>query len=109
LPPAAEDAALAVKPVLDPVVVVAWAEPKALPAGGGQAQLLVRVQKPHGVAYPGVEVRLRTSAGSLYSAGKTLVTDALGLTRDRLTTQRTATVVLNAGGTRFALRVPVGE
>ena len=90
-------------------MVAAWAEPKSLPAGGGQAQLLVRVQKRGGAAYPGVEVRFKTSTGSLYSGGKVLTTDKLGLTRDRLTAKKTATITLNAGGTRYTFQVPVGE
>ena len=113
-PAKGEDPALVVKKVQEEIVVAAWAEPKALPEGGGQAQLLVRVQKHgrgglSGAAFPGVEVRFKTSTGALYSGGKVLVTDALGLTRDRLTTQKTATVTLNAGGTRYTFQVPVGE
>jgi len=38
-----------------------------------------------------------------------LVTDASGMTRDRLITKKTATITLNAGGTRYRFRVPVGE
>jgi hypothetical protein len=95
--------------VQEPIVVAAWAEPRQLPAGGGQAQILVRVQKRGGRRYPGVEVRLSTSAGSLYSAGRVLVTDAQGMTRDRLTTRRSAIVTLNAGGTRYRFEVAVAE
>jgi hypothetical protein len=105
----ADDESLPVTPVAEPIVVAAWAEPKELPAGGGQAQILVRIQKRGGARFPGVEVRLRTSEGSLYSAGRVLVTDASGMTRDRLTTKTTATVTLNAGGTRYRFRVPVAE
>lgn len=107
--PKADDPQLAVKKVPDQIVVAAWAEPKSLPAGGGQVQLLVRVQKRGGAAYPGVEVRFKTSTGSLYSGGKVLTTDKLGLTRDRLTAKKTATITLNAGGTRYTFQVPVGE
>jgi hypothetical protein len=103
------DEPLPVTPVAEPIVVAAWAEPKELPAGGGQAQILVRIQKRGGKRFPGVEVRLRSSAGSLYSAGRVLVTDASGMTRDRLTTKRTATITLNAGGTRYRFQVPVAE
>jgi hypothetical protein len=102
-----DDEPLPVAPVAEPIVVAAWAEPKELPAGGGQAQLLVRIQKRGGKRFPGVEVRLRSSAGSLYSAGRVLVTDASGMTRDRLTTKQSATITLNAGGTRYRFRVPV--
>jgi hypothetical protein len=100
---------VAVKKVEEEIVIAAWAEPKRLPSGGGQAQVLVRVQKRGGARFPGVEVSLGASAGSLYSAGRILITDAEGMTRDRLTTTRTATVTLNAGGTRYRFQVPVGE
>jgi hypothetical protein len=89
------------------VIVAAWAEPSRLPPAGGETQILVRLQKRGGVPFPGVEVRLRTSAGTLYSGGKVLVTDASGRTRDRLTTHSSAHVTLNAGGTVYRFRVPV--
>ena len=107
--PKAEDPLLVVKKVGEPIVVAAWAEPKVLPEGGGQSQLLVRVQKRGGAPFPGVEVRFKASTGTLYSGGKVLTTDSLGLTRDRITTRKTATVTLNAGGTRYTFQVPVGE
>jgi hypothetical protein len=108
-PVQAEDEPLPVTRVEGPIVVAAWAEPKVLPAGGGQAQILVRIQKPGGKRFPGVEVRLRTRPGSLYSGGRVLVTDAQGMTRDRLTTRQTAVITLNAGGTRYRFPVPVAE
>jgi hypothetical protein len=89
------------------VIVAAWAEPSLLPSAGGQAQILVRLQKRGGLPFPGVQVRLRTSAGNLYSDGKVLVTDSAGRTRDRLTTRRSAHITLNAGGTVYRFRVPV--
>jgi hypothetical protein len=89
------------------VIVAAWAEPSRLPPAGGQTQILVRLQKRGGVPFPGVQVRLRTSAGSLYSGGKVLVTDSAGQTRDRLTTRSSAHITLNAGGTVYRFRVPV--
>jgi hypothetical protein len=98
-----------VKAVEEPIVVAAWAEPRELPPGGGQAQILVRIQKPGSQRFPGVEVRLRASRGSLYSGGNILVTDTQGMTRDRLTTRRTAVITLNAGGTRYRFQVPVAE
>lgn len=104
-----DDEPLPVTPVSEPIVVAAWAEPKELPAGGGQAQILVRIQKQGGRRFPGVEVRLRSSAGSLFSSDGVLVTDASGMTRDRLTTKKTATITLNAGGTRYRFQVPVAE
>jgi hypothetical protein len=105
----ADDEPLPVTPVSEPIVVAAWAEPKELPAGGGQAQILVRIQKRGGRRFEGVEVRLRSSAGSLFSSGGVLVTDASGMTRDRLTTKKTVTITLNAGGTRYRFQVPVAE
>jgi hypothetical protein len=89
------------------VVVAAWSEPKELPPGGGQAQILVRAQKRGGAPFPGVEVRLSVSGGDLFSGGKVLVTDAAGHTRDRLTARRLAQVTVNAGGTVYRFRVPL--
>jgi hypothetical protein len=108
LSPEDESAAdLVVRPAPAALVVAAWAEPARLPPGGGQAHVLVRVQKRGGAPYPDVEVRLKTTEGSLYSRRRVLVTDANGMTRDRLTTQRTAVITLNAGGTRYRFTVPV--
>jgi hypothetical protein len=98
-----------VKKVDEELVIAAWAEPKRLPSKGGQVQVLVRVQKRGGARFPGVEVSLGASTGSLYSAGRILMTDSAGMTRDRLTTHKTATVTLNAGGTRYRFQVPVGD
>ena len=98
---------LPVKKVTEEIVVAAWAEPSKLPPGGGQAQILVRVQKRGGVAFPGVEVRLSVAGGTLYSGGRVLLTDARGTTRDRLTAKRAARITLNAGGTRYSFRVPL--
>jgi hypothetical protein len=98
---------LPVKKVNEEIVVAAWAEPAHLAKGGGQTQLLVRVQRRGGARFPGVEVSLAASAGTLYSGGRILVTDGEGMTRDRLTTTQTTTITLNAGGTRYRFRVPV--
>jgi hypothetical protein len=89
------------------VVVAAWSEPKELPPGGGQAQILVRAQKRGGAPFPGVEVRLSASSGALFSGGKVLVTDASGRTRDRLTTRGVTLITVNAGGTVYRFRVPL--
>ncbi len=105
--PGASDPALVVRPAGEELVLAAWAEPRRLAAGGGEAQILVRVQRRGGRPFPGVEVRLVTSAGMLYSGGRVLKTDDSGMTRDRLTTKETATVTLNAGGTRYSLLVTV--
>jgi hypothetical protein len=98
-----------VSEVKEPLTVAAWAEPAKLPPLGGQCQIIVRVQKRGGVPFPGVEVRLSTTKGTLYSAGKTLVTDATGRTRDRLTAREIATITLNAGGTRYRFEVPLAQ
>ena len=111
-PPAAvagEPQPLPVKKVPDPIVVAAWAEPKRLPPWGGQVQILVRVQKRGGARYPGVEVRLATTTGSLYSKGGVLVTDSQGMTRDRLTAREAAVIILNAGGTRYRFQIPLDQ
>lgn len=105
--PAPAEEELVVRRVEEPIVVAAWTEPRQLPAGGGQVQVLVRVQKRGGKRFPGVEVRLSTSSGTLYSGGRVLVTDAQGMTRDRLTARRPAVVTLNAGGTRYRFQVPL--
>ena len=89
------------------VVVAAWSEPKEVPPGGGQAQILVRAQKRGGAPFPGVEVRLSASAGKLFSGGKVLVTDATGRTRDRLTTREATLITVNARGTVYRFRVPL--
>lgn len=54
-------------------------------------------------------MRLEASKGTLYSAGRVLVTDASGKTRDRLTARAGATITLNAGGTRYRFEVPLAE
>lgn len=97
----------AVKQAAEEVVVAAWAEPSRLQEGGGVTQILVRLQKRNRQPYPGVEVRLQTSHGRLFTQGRILVTDARGMTRDRLTTRATAKLTLNAGGTRYTFKVPV--
>src|SRR5215470_16480855 len=56
-PPAAASAPhapepLPVKKVPEELVVAAWSEPAKLPPGGGQTQILVRVQKRGGAPYP---------------------------------------------------------
>ena len=99
---------LPVKKASEEVVVAAWAEPKRLPPMGGSSQILVRLRKRGGAPYEGVEVRMQTSTGQLFSGGKVLVTDSAGQTRDRITTSRTARITLNAGGTVYRFQVPVG-
>jgi hypothetical protein len=104
-PRAARQDPLPVRPASEEVVVAAWSEPARLPPAGGQAQILVRAQKRNGDPFPGVEVRLRASAGALFSGGRTLVTDSGGRTRDRLTTRQTSLITLNAGGTVYRFTV----
>jgi hypothetical protein len=101
--------ALAVAPVSEPFTVAAWAEPAKLPPLGGQCQIIVRVMKRGGAPLAGVEVRLSASKGTLYSAGRILVTDASGKTRDRLTARAGSTITLNAGGTRYRFEVPLAD
>jgi hypothetical protein len=98
---------LPVKKASEEVVVAAWSEPKQLPAGGGQSQILVRAQKRGGTPFSGVEVRIQVSGGTLYSGGKVLMTDGAGRTRDRLTARKAALITVNAGGTVYRFRVPV--
>jgi len=111
-PPAAAPAEppppLPVKKAGEEVVVAAWAEPPRLPPGGGQTQILVRLQKRGGAPYEGVEVRLTASGGTLFSGGKVLMSDVGGKTRDRLTAHHNAFITLNAGGTVYRFKVPVG-
>lgn len=106
VPPAGKDP-LAVTKAPEEVVVSAWAEPSHLPPGGGVVQILVRTTRRGGAPFAGVEVRLSSDVGSLYSAGRTLTTDRSGTTRDQLTAKKTAEITLNAGGTRYRFNVPV--
>lgn len=106
--PSAQQTPLPVKKAPEEVVVAAWAEPRRLPPGGGQSQILVRLRKRGGAPFEGIEVRLQASTGTLFSGGKVLLTDSAGQTRDRLTTRRTSEITLNAGGTVYRFRVPVG-
>jgi hypothetical protein len=96
-----------VRPEKEALIVAAWAEPPHLPPGGGQAQVLIRVQRRGGSPAAGVDVRVETTEGRLYSQGRILTTDQSGRTRDRITTQRTARIEINAGGTRYSILVPV--
>jgi hypothetical protein len=89
------------------VVARAWAEPRQLPPAGGQAQILVLARKRNGDPFEGVEVQVRTSQGTLFSASRILTTDAAGRTRDRLTTSRSAVVTVNAGGAIQQIEVTV--
>jgi hypothetical protein len=98
-----------VAPAPEGARVRAWAEPRLLPPVGGQAQILVLVRKRTGDPLPGVQVRLHTSEGALFSTGKILTTDAAGRTRDRLTTRVTSVVTVNAGGTLRTVLVPVAS
>ncbi|PYQ15870.1 MAG: hypothetical protein DMF80_07390 [Acidobacteria bacterium] len=99
---------LPVKKASEEVVVAAWAEPPRLPPAGGQVQILVRLQRRGGAPFEGVEVRLTAAGGALFSGGRVLVSDAGGQTRDRLTAHHTAFITLNAGGTVYRFKVPVG-
>ena len=98
---------LPVQKATEEVVVAAWSEPKQLPPRGGQAQIIVRAQRRGGKPFEGVEVRIRTSTGSLFSQGRVLLTDVSGRTRDRLTARQGATVTVNAGGAVYRFKVPL--
>ena len=89
------------------VIVRAWAEPRRLPPAGGQAQIMVLARKRNGDPFEGIEVRVEASEGTLFSGGKILTTDAAGRTRDRLTTRRSSTVTVNAGGSIHQIEVAV--
>jgi hypothetical protein len=91
------------------MTVSAWTEPRRLPPGGGQAQLIVRVLKPSGRPLPGVEVRITSSSGKLFSESRVLTTDARGMVRDSLTTSQPATITVEAGGLRQRVQLPIGE
>jgi hypothetical protein len=86
-------------------VIAAWTEPRQLPPGGGQVQILIRVQRAEGGAYPGVQVRLQATSGRLFSDGRPLVTDAQGMTRDRLTADRPTEIAVQVGDTRYRFQV----
>jgi hypothetical protein len=47
------------------VIVAAWSEPRQMAPGGGQAQIVVRLQQRGGSPYPGVEVRIAVDQGAL--------------------------------------------
>jgi hypothetical protein len=107
-PPGPEATPLpSVAQAVEPVTVRAWAEPRLLPPAGGQAQILVLARKRNGDPFEAVEVQFVTDEGTLFSQSKILLTDAAGRTRDRLTTRRSATVTVNAGGTKQQIQVTV--
>jgi len=89
------------------IVIAAWTEPRYLPKAGGQVKVLVRVQRVGGGPYPGVQVQLHSSAGQLGSAGKALVTDTQGMTRDILKAAPPVGVVVQSGDTRYRFQVTV--
>lgn len=107
--PSPESAERPLAVVNESFAVSAWTEPRRLPPGGGQAQVIVRVLRHNGRPLPGVEVRIATSAGSLYSQGKILTTDARGIVRDSLTTTRATTLTVQAGGHEQRIELPLGE
>jgi hypothetical protein len=74
------------------------------PAGAAGSPAPLPVKK----ASEEVVVRLTAAPGLLFSGGRVLVSDAAGQTRDRLTARRTTFITLNAGGTVYRFKVPVG-
>jgi hypothetical protein len=91
------------------IVIAAWTEPAQLPRGGGQVQVLVRVQRVGGGAYPGVQVRLRATTGTLFSSGRPLITDVQGMTRDRLTAKKAAEITVQAADTVYRFKVAMAR
>lgn len=91
------------------VIVAAWAEPATLPAGGGHARIIVKVQRKGGSPLANTRVRLRSRPGTLESRGRTLLTDGHGVVQDRLKTARSASVDVYARGIRYRFRVLVSE
>ena len=92
---------------VEPVLLRAWAEPRQLPPAGGQTQIIVLARKRNGDPFEGVEVRFTTTAGTLYSQSRVLLTDSAGRTRDRLTTRDPAVVTVDVGGTVEQIPVAV--
>jgi adhesin/invasin len=76
--------------------VILAANPGSVPNDGGTVELLATVSGANGRSVPGVLVTFAASDGQLGSA--TAITDANGLARTTLTTNRTATVTASAGG-----------
>ena len=105
--PSAAPEARPVAKAKEEVIVSAWAEPKVLPPGGGEAGIRVSLRKRGGRPYPNVEVRVEASSGRLASGGQILLTDDAGVARDRLQTRRGARITVNAGGTFYRFEVPV--
>jgi hypothetical protein len=89
------------------VDIAAWAEPRSVPAGGGQVQIIVRVKRVGDGPYAGVQVTTQSDYGTLLSAGKPLVTDRDGMARDRLTTKSHTLVIVQVGDMRYRFKVPV--
>lgn len=106
--PDRNDASATPRPIIPrrgEIVIAAWTEPRHLPEGGGQVQVLVRVQRVGGGPYPGVQVQLRSTSGKLGSAGKALVTDTQGMTRDVLRATPPVGVIVRSGDTRYRFQV----
>jgi len=90
------------------IVITVWTEPRRLPVGGGQAQVIVRVLKRGGRPLPGVGVRIASSSGTLFSQGKILTTDARGIARDSLTTTQATSLSVVAGGREQRVELLLG-
>jgi len=76
--------------------VILAANPGSVPNAGGTVDLLATVSGANGRSFPGILVTFAASDGQLGSL--TAITDANGLARTTLTTNRTATVTASAGG-----------
>jgi hypothetical protein len=90
-------------------VLNVWTEPRRLPLGGGQAQVIVRVLRRNGRPLPGVEVRITSSGGALFSQGRILTTDDRGMVRDSLTVSQPTTITVDAGGRARRVELLLGE
>ena len=88
-------------------MVAAWSEPKELPPGGGQAQILVRAQKRGGAPFPGVEVRLNVSGGTCSRGERSWSPTPPAVRATGSPRAKVSLVTVNAGGTVYRFRVPL--
>ena len=84
--------------------------PAVLPRGGGTSRIVVRAYNADGNPVPNVGIFITSSAGTLDSNGRLLITDANGKVTDRLTTEETQTTVTASAGTlTSSITISVGE
>jgi PKD repeat protein len=75
--------------------ITVTANPQSLPASGGTAEVIARVEGETGAGIAGVPVTFTTDAGTL--SATSAITDAGGIARTTVTTDRTAKVRAAAG------------